>query len=348
MKSIGKLTLATLCCLLYCITLSAQQRRPIDAQHPMWLVHVDVWNKADPQKIINLIPEDLRPFVVMNLSLSCQYDKDKNVYKMPQNAIRTYKSWATICQANGLWFTCQPASGGHTHIQDDDLETFEYFYKRYPNFLGWNYAEQFWGFDEAGDRSSSSQASRIALFAQLVRMAHEYGGFLTISFCGNIWSHPLNPLGMMKRNADLLKACQDYPEAILWLYKYTTSSCFYNNESVTYGPFISGLAKNYGVRYDNCGWNGALDNVLGSNHGRKVSVRFWSKPVSTVVLSGTGRNSSGRRTSRISLTRPLRDTRDVIGAYSLASRMHGWICSKRLLTVLCIFRRGKKLWRRQK
>ncbi len=99
MKSIGKLTLATLCCLLYCITLSAQQRRPIDAQHPMWLVHVDVWNKADPQKIINLIPEDLRPFVVMNLSLSCQYDKDKNVYKMPQNAIRTYKSWATICQA---------------------------------------------------------------------------------------------------------------------------------------------------------------------------------------------------------------------------------------------------------
>ena len=272
MKSIGKLTLATLCCLLYCITLSAQQRRPIDAQHPMWLVHVDVWNKADPQKIINLIPEDLRPFVVMNLSLSCQYDKDKNVYKMPQNAIRTYKSWATICQANGLWFTCQPASGGHTHIQDDDLETFEYFYKRYPNFLGWNYAEQFWGFDEAGDRSSSSQASRIALFAQLVRMAHEYGGFLTISFCGNIWSHPLNPLGMMKRNADLLKACQDCPEAILWLYKYTTSSCFYNNESVTYGPFISGLAKNYGVRYDNCGWNGALDNVLGSNHGRKYPV----------------------------------------------------------------------------
>lgn len=250
----------------------AQERRPIDSKHPLWLIHVDVWNKADPQKIIDLIPEEIKPYVCMNLSLSCQYDTEKNVYKMPQNAVRTYKSWATVCQANGLWFTCQPASGGHTHIQDDDLETFEYFYKRFPNFLGWNYAEQFWGFDEPNDKSSSTQASRIELFAKLVPMAHKYGGFLTISFCGNVWSHPLNPVGMMKRNKDLLDACEKYPEAILWLYKYTTSSCFYNNESVTFSPFISGLAKNYGVRYDNCGWNGALDALLGDGHGKKYPV----------------------------------------------------------------------------
>jgi len=250
-------------------TLTAQQRRPIDNEHPLWMVHVDVWNSADPQKIIDLIPADIRPFVCMNLSLSCQYDKDANMYRMPRCAVRTYESWATVCQHNNMWFTCQPASGGHTHIQDYDLETFEYFFKTYPNFLGWNYAEQFWGFDEAGDESSSTQASRIALFAKLVPMHHQYGGVLTVSFCGNIWSHPLNPMGMMKRNKDLLNACKQYPEAILWLYKYTTSSCFYNNESVTFGPFISGLATNYGVRYDNCGWNGALDAILGENHGKK-------------------------------------------------------------------------------
>ena len=254
--------------LLFC-SLSAQERRPIDNQHPLWLIHIDVWNSADPQKIIDLIPDNIKPYVCMNLSLSCGYDTQTNMYRMPRNAVRTYKSWASVCQQNGLWFTCQPASGGHTHIQDDDLETFEYFFKTYPNFLGWNYAEQFWGFDEAGDKSSSTQASRIALFAKLVEMSHKYGGFLTVSFCGNIWSHLLNPIGMMKRNTDLLRACKDYPEAILWLYKYTTSSCFYNNESVTWGPFISGLAKNYGVRYDNCGWNGAMDALLGENHGKK-------------------------------------------------------------------------------
>ncbi|MCR5395226.1 MAG: glycosyl hydrolase family 98 [Bacteroidales bacterium] len=263
------------CCSLQAAALSsaddeaAPTRRPVDSRHPMWLVHVDVWNKADPQKIINLIPERIRPYVVLNLSLSCQYDVDKGVYKMPQNAVKTYRSWATVCQHNGMWFTCQPASGGHTHLQDDDLETFEYFYRAFPNFLGWNFAEQFWGFDEPGDKSSSSQADRIALFAKLVPMAHRYGGFLTISFCGNIWSHALNPLGMMKRNPDLLAACKAYPDAILWLYKYTTSSCFYNNESVTYGPFIAGLANNYGVRYDNCGWNGAIEAIVGKDSGLK-------------------------------------------------------------------------------
>ena len=249
--------------------LQAQSRRPIDSQHPLWMVHVDVWNSADPQKIIDLIPSDIKPYVCMNLSLSCQYDEATDMYRMPRCAVRTYKSWASVCQQNGMWFTCQPASGGHTHIQDDDLETFEYFFKTYPNFLGWNYAEQFWGFDVGGNESSSTQASRIALFAKLVPMHHQYGGVLTISFCGNIWSHGLNPMGMMKRNKELLQACKDYPEAILWLYKYTTSSCFYNNESVTFGPFISGLAKNYGVRYDNCGWNGALDALLGEGHGKK-------------------------------------------------------------------------------
>lgn len=256
----------------FCISkmsVSAQTRRPVDSQHPLWMIHVDVWNKADPQKIIDLIPSDIKPYVCINLSLSCQYDTERNVYKMPQNAVLTYKSWATVCQANGLWFTCQPASGGHTHIQDNDLDTFEYFFTHYPNFLGWNYAEQFWGFDAPNDISSSTQASRLALFAKLVPMHHKYGGFLTVSFCGNIWSYGLNPVGMMKRNSDLYNACKLYPEAIVWLYKYTTSSCWYNNESVTFSPFISGLAKNYGVRYDNCGWNGALDALYGSNSNKK-------------------------------------------------------------------------------
>ena len=242
----------------------AQSRRPIDNEHPLWMIHIDVWNAADPQKIIDLVPDDIKPWVCFNLSMSCQYDKDNNVYKMPRSAVRTYKSWASVCQQNGMWFTCQPASGGRTHLQTTDLETFEYFFKHYPNFLGWNFAEQFWGFDQ-GDMGSATQTGQIALFANLVKMAHEYGGFLTISYCGNIWSYGLSPVGMMKRNCNLLKACRAYPEAILWLYKYTTTACWYNDESVTLSPFVSGLAKNYGVRYDRCGWCGAMDVAVGQN-----------------------------------------------------------------------------------
>lgn len=261
----SKFILITLIFILAATLASAQQRRPVDSQHPMWLVHVDVWNQADPQKIIDLIPDDIKPYVVLNLSLSCAYDTELNIHQRPQNAIPTYKSWATVCQMNNMWFTLQPASGGHTHIHDNDLETFEYFFKKYPNFLGWNFAEQFWGFNAAGDLFSSSDVDRIQLFAELIPMHHKYGGFLTVSFCGNIWSHSLNPVGMMKRNANLLQACKDYPESILWLYKYTTSSCFYNNESVSFGPFVAGLTRNYGVRYDNCGWNGATSDIVGEN-----------------------------------------------------------------------------------
>jgi len=248
---------------------TAQQRRPIDSQHPLWLIHIDVWNSADPQKIINLIPDDIKPYVCMNLSLSCQFDTKTNMYRMPRNAVRTYKSWATVCQQNGMWFSCQPASGGHTHIQDNDLETFEYFFKTYPNFLGWNYAEQFWAFGDAGDLSSMTAASRWALFANLVEMSHKYGGFLTVSWCGGVYHMNTNPIAELKSNKDFLSACQKYPEAIVFLYKYTHCSSFYNNESVCWGPFISGLTKNYGVRYDNCGWNDMLSKLLGENHGKK-------------------------------------------------------------------------------
>ena len=65
----------------------AQQRRPIDNEHPMWMIHIDVWNSADPQKIIDLIPEDIRPYVCMNLSLSCQFDTATSMYRT---------SWAGI------------------------------------------------------------------------------------------------------------------------------------------------------------------------------------------------------------------------------------------------------------
>ncbi len=247
----------------------AQERRPIDNEHPLWMIHIDVWNQADPQKIIDLIPADIRPYVCMNLSLSCSYKTEDNMYERPRYAVRTYRSWASVCQQNGLWFTCQPASGGHTHIQDNDLETFEYFFKTYPNFLGWNYAEQFWGFNVADNKSSATDVSRWALFAKLVEMSHKYGGFLTVSWCGGIYHMNTNPIAELKRNKNFLAACQKYPEAILFLYKYTHCSSFYNNESVCWGPFVSGLTKNYGVRYDNCGWNDALMKLLGENHNKK-------------------------------------------------------------------------------
>jgi hypothetical protein len=106
MRSVFTKMMLALILLMAAATMSAQERRPIDSKHPLWLIHIDVWNSADPQKIIDLIPDDIKPYVCMNLSLSCQFDEKTEMYRMPRYAVRTYKSWASVCQANNMWFTC--------------------------------------------------------------------------------------------------------------------------------------------------------------------------------------------------------------------------------------------------
>ena len=57
-------------------------RRPISPEQPMWIVHIDTWNNADPDKIIDLIPEDVLPYVVFNISMSINYDHETHTCGM--------------------------------------------------------------------------------------------------------------------------------------------------------------------------------------------------------------------------------------------------------------------------
>ena len=52
---------------------SSNFRRPISNESPVWIVHIDSWNYPDPEKIIDIVPEDVLPYVVFNLSLSINY-----------------------------------------------------------------------------------------------------------------------------------------------------------------------------------------------------------------------------------------------------------------------------------
>ncbi len=68
-------------------------RRPLSAEQPMWIVHIDSWNYADPAKIIDLIPEDILPYVVFNISLSINWSKEKKEWLMVQYGYETI--WKT-------------------------------------------------------------------------------------------------------------------------------------------------------------------------------------------------------------------------------------------------------------
>ncbi|MCI6490641.1 MAG: hypothetical protein MSA28_00730 [Prevotella sp.] len=250
------LLLLTLVCNVMAFA-DAPLRRPISPTQPAWFVHIDNWNDADPQKIIDMIPEDIKPYVVFNISMSISHNEETGAFDRVPNAYSTARSWLRTCAENNVWAMVQCASGGFSHFSETDLRFYEELYREYPNFVGWNYAEQFWGFD---DKFSCSFDQRLNHFADLMKLARKYGGYTCISFCGNIWSLPLSPLAMMKRNAAFAEQAAAAPQNLIICDKYTMSSMFYEYESMNFGSFVAGYTTNFGIRFDQCGWNGELES----------------------------------------------------------------------------------------
>ncbi len=249
---------------------NAPLRRPISEQQPMWLVHIDTWNYADPQKIIDLIPEDIRPFVVMNISLSISHDEETSRFKVAEYGYEIAKSWLRACAENQMWAMVQPSSGGYSQFSDFDLSVYEEFYRDYPNMIGFNYCEQFWGYDSTTDPLSAAWTDRIAHFANLLELSDRYGGYLVVSWCGNQWSPSINPIAMLKRIDAFRQACRDHTDNYILCEKYTQQSYQSDMESLCLGAWLSGYSGQYGIRYDDTGWtdaNGDHDNFTMATYG---------------------------------------------------------------------------------
>ncbi len=232
----------------------APLRRPVSPQQPMWLVHIDTWNYADPQKIIALIPADIRPFVVMNISLSISHDETTSQFQVAEYGYEVAKSWLRACAENQMWAMVQPSSGGYSQFSDFNLSVYEEFYRDFPNMIGFNYAEQFWGYDSPTDPLSARWADRINHFARLLELSNRHGGYLVVSWCGNQWSPSINPIGMLKRVPAFAAACRDYTENYILCEKYTQQSYQSDMESLCLGAWLSGYSGQYGIRYDDTGW----------------------------------------------------------------------------------------------
>lgn len=239
-------------------------RRPISPSSPAWLVHIDSWNYPDPNKIIDLIPEDIRPYVIFNLSLSVSHDESTGRFRVSEYGYEIVKSWLRTCAERNVWAMIQPASGGWCHFPDvssydqfdqEGYGMYKEFFEEYPNFLGFNYCEQFWGFDGHDAISSPTWDQRVEHWRHLLQLTHEYGGYLTYSFCANYWSAPINPVAMMKKHPEFAEVASRYSENFIVCEKYTQSGCFFDVEAECMGAWVSGHADNYGIRFDQCAWN---------------------------------------------------------------------------------------------
>lgn len=242
-------------------------RRPLSADSPMYILHVDTWVTPDPEAVIELIPEEILPYVVFNISLSVASDAEAEQFTTVQYGYETAKSWLRVLAENNCWAMIQPASGGPCHFPDygidEDLENtiFGEFFREYPNFLGFNYCEQFWGFDGQEFPYAPSVQERYLHFANLLELTNKYGGYLTISWCGNQWGQSLNPVAVLELYPEWEEACSKYADNYILCEKYTQHSYIKDAESCVFGVWLSGYCGNFGVRYDETGWtNGTSDD----------------------------------------------------------------------------------------
>ncbi|MCC8196977.1 MAG: glycosyl hydrolase [Ruminococcus sp.] len=259
-------------------------RREVSTESPMWIVHIDTWNYPDPDAIIDLIPEDVLPYVVFNISLSINWDSETKTWGVVEYGYETAKSWLRICAERGVWAMIQPASGGQCHFPDypdSSLEgtIFEEFFTDYPNFLGFNYCEQFWGFEQEDFPVTAEE--RYQHFANLLELCNKYGGYLVVSWCGNQWSADINPLAMIKQVPEFEQACLDYTENFILLEKYTQHSYLYDMESICLGAYLAGYCGNYGVRYDETGWTETIPFTQST--GLTVMLERFLKSGATII-----------------------------------------------------------------
>lgn len=261
----------------------APLRRPVSPSQPMWLIHIDTWSYADPQKIVDLIPLDIRPYVVMNISISINHDPTTGKWLQAEYGYETAKSWVRTCAENRMWTMIQQSSGGFAHFSDTDLSVYEDFYRDYPNFVGFNYAEQFWGFD---DRWSVTWPQRFAHLTNLLKLSRKYGGYVVVSWCGAYYGASMNPIAMMKRNPDFAAVCKESPENFILCEKFTSKYGFSDIESTVLGTFLSGYSGHYGLRSDDTGWTG-VDGQSDGDPDDEFPVAAGAAPIlERFMLSG--------------------------------------------------------------
>lgn len=225
-------------------------RRTISTDKPMLIVHIDTWNNADPERIIEMVPKDVLPYVCFNLSLSAT---DATCVSGPN----VCDSWMKACASKGVWTMIQPSSGAHNRFSDSDFTDYERYFKEYPNFLGWNFAEQFWDFGaEKSDGSGTwpTWKERLNTLTQVLKICQAYGGYLVVSFTQAYYSADMMPIAYMKLNMEMREQLKAHPENFICCEKYTMKNGFFDIESNCLGAYLGGYAGQLGIRYDACGW----------------------------------------------------------------------------------------------
>ena len=270
---------------LSCLGLSAQDgagmRRPISPAQPAWILHIDCWNFPDPEKIIALVPEDVLPFVIFNISLSSSDN-------ITQDGPRILDSWLTVCAAHQVWCMIQPSSGAHNRLPEiaedgTGVERYEHYLSTYPNCVGFSFAEQFWDF---GANGCPTWDERRVTLRKLLELCAEYGSYLTMSFTQGYDNCLMMPMGILKTDEAFRTSLLTYADHFICTEKLTMKKDFYGVESDCFGMFLSGYAGHYGIRFDTSGWMSNTDSLNNASNNPYVESMGLMPILENLLLRG--------------------------------------------------------------
>ena len=228
-------------------------RRPVSPQRPMWLVHVTSLDNEDAAQTADGLPDDLRPYAVLNLAMSNNADPD------------LLDKYLGQCQAKGVWVMIQPSSGQRHYLDSVNIARYEDYYRRYPNLVGYNFCEQAWGFD------GKTFAERCELYCKLLEIADKYGGYLYINDMQSVSNSPWNTIAKMKKYPRFAECARRYSRNLIYGDKLTMSRGYYDNESSCLGMFLGGYADNYAIRFDQFSWSFAgRARLFGQEYGHDI------------------------------------------------------------------------------
>ncbi|WAJ71901.1 glycoside hydrolase family 98 domain-containing protein [Catenovulum adriaticum] len=216
-------------------------RRPLSPQSPMYLVHVSLNVGDEPQEIIDAIPVDMRPYVVLNLNPVGTTEGTTEGYLL-------MREWLQESLDNDMWAMVQPSSGIRNRMDNSDTSNYEKLYQDYPNLIGYNWSEQTWGYD------TNTFAQRLDLLSDLLELSDQYGGFVYVNDAMSISQPGWNTIAKFKSHQRFKNTAQQYSDHFIIGNKTTHGWGYFDNESMALGAFLAGYADHYAIRYDQYSW----------------------------------------------------------------------------------------------
>ncbi|WAJ71899.1 glycoside hydrolase family 98 domain-containing protein [Catenovulum adriaticum] len=216
-------------------------RRNLSPTSPMYLVHVSYNVDDEPLEVIDAIPADIRPYVVLNLNPAGTEIGSNEGYEL-------MKKWLEVALQHDMWAMVQPSAGIRNRMDDMSTVLYEKLYQDFPNLIGYNWSEQTWGYDE------QSFYQRLNLLADLIEISAEYGGFIYINDAMSISQPGWNTIAKFKKHPRFLTASKSYSKNVIYGNKTTHGWGYFDNESMALGAFLGGYADHYAIRYDQYSW----------------------------------------------------------------------------------------------